>query len=174
MQPRRKPWSTRLARLPDRQVDHDNPDGGSGCHRQHRHPQFAVPHSLRQLPAGPCLCGPAGGTGFLWHALLTMRHGVGSGRCPLPQCHGAPAQRPVGDNPSPMSCPGSATCVPAHGTRGSMGRRRDRHTAKFDLLTGGRSRTRRIGDLSIDMQEITITKIHSKFQGQLSFGVRYV
>ena len=61
--------STRLARLLDRQVDHDNPDGGSGCRRQHRHPQFAVPQALRQPPAGPHRHGPAGAIRCLWHAL---------------------------------------------------------------------------------------------------------
>lgn len=91
--------STRLARLLDRQVDHDNPDGGSGCHRQHRHSQFAVPHSMRQPPAGPCLCGPAGVIHFLWHA-LRMDHET---RYRLWPAH-------------PAAMPRRA----AHGTRGSM------------------------------------------------------
>ena len=126
--------SIRLARFLDRHVDHDNPDGGSGCHRQHRHPQFAVPHSLRQPPAGPHRHGPAGATRFLWHA-LRVDHETRYRRWP------------------------------AH---------RDRYAAKSDLLTGAGLERVRLVSCPLDMQEITITKIYSKFQGQLSFGVRYV
>lgn len=152
--------STRLARLPDRQVDYDNSDGGSGCHRRHHHSQFTVPHSLRQSPAGPHRHGPAGATCFLWHALW-VDHET---RYRLWPAHPATEHWPS-VRWGTIRCPWN--------TR-SHGRRRDRHAAKSDLLTEDRSRTRQIGELSIDMQGITITKTYPKFQGQLSFGVRYV
>ena len=85
-------------------------------------------HACAGLPGPPASCG--------MHCGWTMKHGIGFGRRPLPQCHGAPAQRMPGDNPSPTSRSGNQRA--AHGTAVFHGRAKSPSCGQVRLAYRGR------------------------------------